>query len=232
MGRCLSVHVILDLFGKDIGGQNLVLRTLEPVPCGLFAHAEHALQHLDDVVLKVAVGVAGLEPGLAVDALKGLAELLGLAQGIDVVLELCKLEVLAVEAARLVEHALKAAKQRRGSRIALLPLARLAIDVKEDGLRGHRAGALHGSRDHGVDDLAVKVADGALAADLAILEQVAQHLEEVRFTGTEETTDPHADLVGARIDGIAVGLEERGKVPLQLARHHVLVKLLADGPIF
>ena len=63
---------------------------------------------------------------------------------------------------------------------------------------------------------AVKVADGALAADLAILEQVAQHLEEVRFTGTEETTDPHADLVGACIDGIAVGLEERGKVPLQL----------------
>ena len=232
MARRLSVHVVLDLFGKDIGGQNLVLRTLKPVPCGLFAHAEHALQHLDDVVLKVAVGVAGLEPGLAVDALKGLAELLGLAQGIDVVLELCKLEVLAVEAARLVEHALKAAKQRRGSRIALLPLARLAIDVKEDGLRGHRAGALHGSRDHGVDDLAVKVADGALAADLAILEQVAQHLEEVRFTGTEETTDPHADLVGARIDSIAVGLEERGKVPLQLARHHVLVKLLADGPIF
>lgn len=91
---------------------------------------------------------------------------------------------------------------------------------------------LHGSRDHGVDDFAVKVADGALAADLAILEQVAQHLEEVRFTGTEETTDPHTDLVGGPIDGIAVGLEERGKVPLQLARHHVLVKLLADGPIF
>ena len=232
MGRCLSVHVVLDLFGKDIGGQNLVLRTLEPVPCGLFAHAEHALQHLDDVVLKVTVGVTGLEPGLAVDTFKVLAELLGFAQGIDVVLELCKLEVLTVEAARLVEHALKAAKQRRGSRIALLPLARLAIDVKEDGLRGHRAGALHGSRDHGVDDLAVKVADGALAADLAILEQVAQHLEEVRFTGTEETTDPHADLVGTHIDGIAVGLEERGKVPLQLARHHVLVKLLANGPIF
>ena len=91
MGRRLSVYVVLDLFGKDIGGQNLVLRTLKPVPCGLFAHAEHALQHLDDVVLKVAVGVAGLEPGLAVDALKGLAELLGLAQGIDVILELCKL---------------------------------------------------------------------------------------------------------------------------------------------
>ena len=148
------------------------------------------------------------------------------------ILELCKLEVLAVEAACLVEHALKAAKQRRGSRIALLPLARLAIDVKEDGLRGHRAGALHGSRDHGVDDLAIKVADGALTANLAILEQVAQHLEKVRFTGTEEAADPHADLVGAHIDGIAVGLEERGKVPLQLARHHVLVKLLTDGLVF
>jgi len=64
-----------------------------------------------------------------------------------------------------------------------------------------------------------------------VVEQVAQNLDEVRFTATEETADPYADLaggVGAAVQGLAVGGEELPQVLVELPGDDKLIQLLPD----
>ena len=80
------VGILLDHLGKGIGSDGVVLGTVEPMTCGLLAHAQHLLQGLDDVVLKVAIALAVLEPVAATNALVGGAELLRLTLAVDMLL--------------------------------------------------------------------------------------------------------------------------------------------------
>ena len=221
------VGILLDHLGKGVGSDGVVLGTVEPVARRLLTHAQDLLQGLDNVVLKVTVTLAVLEPVAAANALVGSAELLRLTLAIDMLLQACKLKVLAKKAQVLKEHALKGAQQCRARGIALFPLATLAVDVKQDRLGGNLAATTNPSGHDGIGDLAIKVIDGALAGNLIVLQQIREHLEEVRFTGAKEAADPHAHVVGGNVEGLIVRLEKVRKVALQLARHHVLVELLA-----
>ena len=80
------VGILLDHIGKGIGSDGVVLGTVEPMTCGLLAHAQHLLQGLDDIVLKVAIALAVRKPVAFADALVGSAELLRLTLAVDMLL--------------------------------------------------------------------------------------------------------------------------------------------------
>ena len=163
------VGILLDHLGKGVGSDGVVLGAVEPVARGLFAHAQDLLQGLDDVILKVAIALAVLEPVAAANALVGSAELLRLALAVDMLLQARELKVLAKKAQVLKEHALKGAQQGRARGVALFPLAALAVDVKQDRLGGNLAATTNPGGYDGVGNLALKVIDGGLAGNLIVL---------------------------------------------------------------
>ena len=127
----------------------------------------------------------------------------------------------------LVEHA---GEHLEDGRLVLVGRT-LVVDVEQDGLARHARTAPGPLGHEGVVKLAVEVVDGVLAGNLAVGQQVREHLEEVRLTRAEEARDPHADLVGGSVDGGVVALEQRGEVLAQLAGDDVLLELGADGGV-
>ena len=196
---------------------------------GLAAHAEHLLHHFHDVVLEKQVVRAIRQPVAAVDAGEGGAKLVGLALAFHELLHAGELQVLPVEAQMLVEHAGEGEEQGRLRLGATLPLAALGIDVEQDGLGGNGGGALHAGVHHGVGHLAVEELHGGNASHLAVREQMAEHLQEVRFAAAEEAGYPHAHFVGRHVQGAIVGLEEIREMALQLVGNHILGELLLNG---
>ena len=196
---------------------------------GAFAHAQHFLQHLHDIVFEVGIAFARFEPRFTVYAFKRFTELLGFALLVDKLLQLGKFQVFAEEAQVFVEYALERTQQRGFGGVARFPLAALAVDVEQDGFGGHLGAAAHFAVHQIVLQLAVEIVDGALARHFVVCQQVGKHLQEVRFTRAEEAGNPHAYFVGRHVERFLVVFEKRGEMTLQFARYHVFGKLLLDG---
>ncbi len=227
MGRGLGVGVVADLVGEGLDGEVGGVRGGEPA-LGLGAtHDLGLLERIDDVVREEVVLGAGVDPSLAVDVLEGGAKGLGAAAVVDELLQAGELEVLAVEAEGVVEHAGEGALED----VLVLLAHGLVVHVEEDGLGGYLGAALGLGPDHGVGELAVEVVEGAASADLAVGEQVREHLEEMRLTGAKEAADPDADLVCRDVESALVGAVERGEVARELAGDDVLGEFLLDGGI-
>ena len=62
-----------------------------------------------------------------------------------------------------------------------------------------------------------------------ILKDVGEHLQEVRFTTSKETGDPHADIICRFVKGVAIVVKEADKVLLQFFRDDVLSNFLLDN---
>ena len=73
-----------------------------------------------------------------------------------------------------------------------------------------------------------KVINGPLAADFLVIQNVRKDLQQVRFTTSKETGNPHAHLGGIPVDTFCIGREEISKVALQLRRDHIFFKLGGD----
>ena len=78
----------------------------------------------------------------------------------------------------LVEHA---GEHLEDGRLVLVGRT-LVVDVEQDGLARHARTAPGPLSHEGVIELAVEVVDGVLAGNLAVGQQVREHLEEVRLT--------------------------------------------------
>jgi len=118
---------------------------------------------LHDLVLVVFEEVvlgAVIQPVAAVHARECLAELLGLSPRVDELLQAGELEVLAIKAHVLVEHAGKRAQKRRLCLGALLPLTALGVDVEQNDFRRDARDTDHLALDHRVFDLSLEEVDG------------------------------------------------------------------------
>ena len=110
---------------------------VEPTLRCLAAHRARLLEGVDDGVAVEVVGVALIEPfGIRDLAVRG-AERLGLALLVDVALQACELEVLAVEPEVLEEDA---GEDAQDGGLVLVGRA-LGINVEQDGLGGDAYGA-------------------------------------------------------------------------------------------
>lgn len=217
-------HILVDLAHEPIRCELELLGVVEPALRGLAALGARLLEGVDDGVAVEVVGVALVEPFGARDlAIRG-AERLGFALLVDVALQACELEVLAVEPEVLEEHT---GEDAQDGGLVLVGRA-LGVDVEQDGLGGDVHGAARLGLDHGVLEARRDDVDRRTPVCRLAGEQVREHLEEVRFTGAEETRDPHADLVGGGVERTLVGVEERREVPAQLVGHHVFGELLLD----
>ena len=67
---------------------------------------------------------------------------------------------------------------------------------------------------------------GADAVHLAVLQQVGQHLQEVRFTTAEEAGNPHANIGGRGVERLQVVIEEGDDMLLQFPGDDVLIQFL------
>ncbi len=201
-----------------------LLGVVEPALRGLAALGARLLEGVDHSVAVEVVGVALIEPFSARDlSIRG-TERLGLALLVDVAFQARELEILAVEPEVLEEHA---GEDAQDGGLVLVGRA-LGVDVEQDGLGGDIHGAARLGLDHGVLEARRDDVDRRTPVCRLAGEQVREHLEEVRFTGAEETRDPHADLVGGGVERALVGVEERREMPAQLVGHHVFGELLLD----
>ena len=142
--------------------------------------------------------------------------------------------ILAIEAARLIEYADKSVQQRIGS----IGFIRLLIDVEQNRRGWYRQSLFKlackhlvilcfGLAHEGMNNLLAT--HGRLIAlvnelnrDLA--QNMRQHLQQVRFTGTEETGNPCTVLFVVR--RVVVCVKEFGQIAANLLRQHILVDLI------
>lgn len=218
-----ALGVVAHLVGEGVGRDVEVVARVPALGllAGLEAARRERLDHRGGLGL---VGLAPVEPAVAARLLVRLTEGVREPLRLDERLQARQLGARAVEALVLVEHPVEGADDRRG----VVAVRALAADVEQDGLGGDAGRAPGLGGDHLVLEARLDVVERAPAAHRAIGQQVGQHLEEVRLTGAEEARDPHADLARRLVDGALVGVEERGEVPAQLARDHVLGQLLLD----
>ena len=221
----LLVDVRLDLPDEMRDAELLLAAGVEPVARGRLAHPEDLHHRFDDLVLVEGERVAGFLPAVAELLLECALEVLELALLREILLEAGGLQVFAVKAEMVVEHLREHAEHGR----LVLVAGPLDVDVEEDGLRL----ALRGLVDELVDvpvvgELPRKRLLRAELRGLPAVEEVRQDLQEVGFTASEEAGDPYADVSRRLAERLAVGLEERLEMLLQLLRDDILVHLLAD----
>ena len=99
-----SVHIFFDVCDELGNAQLICLFAVKPVPGSLFTHAEDRLQYFHNIVLKEGEGIPRLHPRRTVDFFKSSAELIGLAPFFNKAFQPSDLQVVAVEAAMIVEH--------------------------------------------------------------------------------------------------------------------------------
>ena len=226
-----ALAVLVDVVHELLDREVLGLLAVDPVEGGVLAHHVGVRQGLGHVLGVELVVLAVLDPAHTREGFVFGTKLGRLALVVDEALEARELEVLAVEALVLVEHAGEHAHDDRG----VLGGRGLGVDVEQDGLGGDARAADGLAFEQGavLAQARRQALHGALAVDRLAGQQVGEHLEEVGLTGSEEARDPHADLVRGGVDGAAVGGEEVAEVARELARDHVFGQLLFDvGLVF
>ena len=167
-------------------------------------HAQHFHHGIHHIVLKELKGISGLYPGCAVFLFKDTAELFGLAFFINELLQFGALQILTVKAQIVIKHLGKYAED---CRVVLINGA-LDINIKEDSicLTADCAGNLHeGSL---IVKLLPEIILHALSVHFLILQKVGKHLQEMRFTTSKETGDPHAHICRMLPEGLPVVIKE------------------------
>ena len=213
-----------DLVGEVLDGQGEPLLVAgEDVLGGRLPG--HLRPGLRDIALLQDALLAALLPGHRGDLGEGLAEAPQQAAAVEVAFEAGHRRLARVVAAGLVEHLDEDLQQGVG--LVLVDERRLLVDVEQQAgggdarhprQRGGEHGIALGLGGEGVDDRPTRM---ILARHIA--QQVGEHLEQVRFSGAEETGDPHA--VAAAVDRGGVGLQQIGQGGGGLAGEHVLVDL-------
>jgi hypothetical protein len=116
----------------------------------------------------------------------------------------------------------------------------LAVDVEQNdiGVGGNRTFDV--PKEHGVFDLALKELDSlptlAVVRVRMVLEQIRQHLQEVRLTGAEKARDPDADLsrwvgVLTMVNCVQIPRDKLAEVLVEFLGHDELIQLLPDRGI-
>ena len=227
--RGATLAVLVDVAHELAEVDRYGVSALRPFRHRVDGEAARAIGRLGKLLGEHLVALAILDPGGSGYVLVGGAELIGLAAIVDHLLEAGELVVAPVEAKVVIEDAGERAQHGGARGVALLEAAALLVDVEQDGLCVNARGALDLGERHGVVELVLEVLDRGLAVDVAILEQVAKHLQEVGLTGPKVALDPDARVPLGVVEAALVGLEEVVEVTLQLARDDVLLELLPDG---
>ena len=104
------------------------------------------------------------------------------------------------------------------------------VDVEKNGL-GLATGSLVDQHKRGriIRKLFTEHFDRRDTAHRLVLKDIGKHLQEVRFTTSKETGDPHADIVRRLIKGVAIVVKEANEVLLQFFRDDVLSNFLLNN---
>ena len=131
----------------------------------------------------------------------------------------------------VVEHTRERAQHGGAGHVALLEASALLVDVEQYRLGVHTRGTLDLGERHRIVELTLEVLHRGLTVHVAVLQQVAEHLQEVRLAASEVALNPHARIACRVVEPALVGLEEVVEMPLQLARDHILLELLLYGVV-
>ncbi len=116
----------------------------------------------------------------------------------------------------------------------------LAVDVEEDDISIGDDGSLDVSKKHGVLDLALKEIHRLLALAVvrvrAVMEQVRQHFQKVRFTRAKEARNPNAHFAGgigvlSLVHGIEIPRNELAEMLVKFSCDDELIQLLPNGGV-
>ena len=129
----LAVNIFFDV-GTELSNAEFVgLFAVKPISSCLFAHTENRLQHFNNIVFKEGKAVTGFYPRRTVDFFKLLAEECGLALLLNEAFQLGDLQVIAIEAAVIIEHLSKDAQNS-----GLIFCERtFDVNIEQNGLRRH-----------------------------------------------------------------------------------------------
>ena len=106
------------------------------------------------------------------------------------------------------------------------------INVEEDGFRPAPGGFVdHHEGCRIVLELPAEHFYRPGAKNLPVFQDVGQHFQEMGFTASKEAGDPHPDVIGRLLEGIAVIIKKTDEVFFQLFGNDIFAHLLLDDLI-
>ena len=183
--RPFGIEVLLDPLAEVFDRhREVIFGPVDPPLGGGLALAEGFAEGLDDLISVELVGVPFFCPLQASVLLVSGVERLQLPLGFEVTLHVGDMRVIAAVALQLVQDFEEDSQDEVASRGATV--VGLAIDVEEDDIGVGDNRPLDVPEEHGVFDLALKELDSlftfAVVSVSAVVQEVRQNLEEVRFT--------------------------------------------------
>ena len=221
----LGIYIILNVANQLRNGQLGSGLVIEPLLGIVLTHVQDFHQGGDDKLAVEGKCAAHLQPGLAFLLLEDAAELIGLTALLNVVFQHCHLEVLTVKAQVVVEHL---GKDTQHSGLVLVDRT-LNVNIEKDCLSLAPGGTvnLHKGCRVILKLLAEHLDSGGIRHSL-VLQNVGQHFQEVRFTTSEKTGNPHTDIRCGHIERIAIVVKEGREMLSQLFCNDVLFYFLFD----
>ena len=104
----------------------------------------------------------------------------------------------------------------------------LGIDVEKNGVRRNRCTVFNLCEHHGIIKLISKVFDGMFSGNHFIGKQIREHLQEVRFTASEEAGNPYTDFICRNRQGFLIVGEECIEMFTQFTSNDVFTKFLLN----
>ena len=154
-------------------------------------------------------------------------EFLSFTGVVNTTLQASELKIRTVEPTALVIHLGKNARNRA----AILIERAFDAHIKEDSVGRHARRALCFVGKFVIFKTRGNILNRSFTRRLTVCEQVAEHLEKVRFTRAKRTANPHADFIRRIIESPVIRIEKRLEMAAKLVGHNVFVQLLPDTAV-
>ena len=223
----LAVNIFFDVSTELSNAEFIGLFTVKPITGSLFTHTENEPEHFYNIVLKEGKAVTGFYPRRTVDFFKLLTEERGLALLFDEAFQLGDLQIISVEAAVVIEHLRKDAKNSS----LILCDRTFDVDIEQNGLRRHRDTLDRSRIHHRIIELVCEVVHRSFATDFFVGKKVGKHLQEVRFAASKEAGNPDTDLVRRLINRLRIVVKESAEMSTQLSCDYVLAEFLFQAAL-
>ena len=193
---------------------------MEPASCIVFAHIQNFHQSRDNELAIERKRTTHFQPGFSFLFLKNSAEFLRLSLLVNITLHHGDFQVFTVKSQMMIEHFCENTKDSRLVFIA----ESFDVDIKQNGLCRSFGGMINQQK--GCRIIFKFFTETLCTADtfyFFIFQKIRKHFQEMRFTTSKKTGDPHTHIGCGLIKGIPVITEKCNKMFFQFSGDDVFI---------